>query len=147
MPIRETFWNIPNWAEIGQYVLGLLTVLIFAYGVYRRVRRWRMGQAERRTDRLGIRLLTVLTQAVGQFKTAQDAYAGIMHLAIFWGMAALLIGTVLATVDWDVTRLFFGFQFLTSGIYVAYELILDILGLMLLIGLGMAAYQIGRAHV
>ena len=33
MPIRETFWNIPHWAEIGQYVLGLLTILVFSYGV------------------------------------------------------------------------------------------------------------------
>jgi len=56
MPIRETFWNIPQWAEIGQYVLGLLTVLVFAYGVFRRVQRWRIGQPEPRTDRLGARL-------------------------------------------------------------------------------------------
>jgi Fe-S oxidoreductase len=64
-----------------------------------------------------------------------------MHLTIFWGMAALLMGTILATVDWDVTRLFFDFQFLTGGVYFVYELILDVLGLSLLLGLGMAAYR------
>src|SRR3990170_4229888 len=141
MPIRETFWNIPQWAEIGQYVLGLLTVLVFAYGVFRRVQRWRIGQPEPRTDRLGARLLSVMGHALGQVRTAQDIYAGVMHLTIFWGMAALFIGTVLATVDWDVTHLLFGLQFLSGGVYVLYELILDILGALLLVGLGMAAYR------
>ncbi len=141
MPIRETFWNIPHWAEVGQYVLGLITVLVFAYGVYRHVQRWRLGQPDRRLDRLGTRLLSVLVQAVGQVRTVQDLYPGIMHLMIFWGMVALFMGTVLATVDWDITRLFFGFQFLTGSIYVLYELVLDIFGLFLLAGLGMAAYR------
>lgn len=141
MPIRETFWNIPHWAEIGQYILGALTILVFVFGVLRRIRRWRLGKAERRSDQIGRRLWLVLTQAIGQFRTAQEPFPGIMHLAIFWGMAALLMGTILATVDWDVTHLFFNFQFLTDGIYVVYELVLDILGLLVLLGLGMAIYR------
>jgi len=138
MPIRETFWNIPHWAELAQYALMVLTLFIFTYGVFRRIRRWRLGRPERRTDRMGARLVSLVVHALGQLRTAQDAYAGIMHLAIFWGMVALLLGTALATVDWDVTRLFFGFQFLTGGVYVLYELILDLLGLLLLVGLAMA---------
>lgn len=141
MPIRETFWNIPHWAEIGQYLLGALTILIFAYGVTRRVRRWRMGQMDRRTDRLGSRLLAVVVHGVGQLRTAREAFPGVMHLAIFWGMIALLMGTILATIDWDVTHLLFNFQFLTGGIYILYELILDIFGILLLVGLGMAIYR------
>ena len=141
MPIRETFWNIPHWAELGQYVLAVLTVIVFCVGVARQIRRWRMGQPERRNDHLGRRLLNVGTQAFAQARTAQDRYAGIMHLSIFWGMVALLVGTILATVDWDVTHLFFGFQFLTDGVYVVYELVLDILGLFLVIGLAMAIYR------
>lgn len=141
MPIRETFWNIPHWAEIAQYCLGFLTICVFGYGVYRRVKVWRLGQPEKRTDRLGSRLVSVLEHGIGQFRLTQDIYAGVMHLAIFWGMVALFLGTILATVDWDVTRLIMGFQFLKDGIYVVYELILDIFGLVLLLGLGMAAYR------
>jgi len=141
MPIRETFWNIPHWAEIAQYVLGLLTILVFAYGVVRRVRRWRQGRPEKRLDRIWTRIWSVFTQAVLQLRTAQEAYAGIMHLTIFWGIIALFIGTALATIDWDVTHLFFGFQFLTDGIYIVYELVLDIFGLLLIVGLGMAIYR------
>lgn len=141
MPIRETFWNIPHWAEIGQYILGLVTILVFAYGTYRRVRYWRQGQPEKRNDQMGRRLLRMLVQAVGQVRTLEDVYAGIMHLMIFWGMVVLFLGTVLATVDWDVTRLLFGFQFLKGDLYIVYELALDIFGVILLIGLGMATYR------
>jgi Fe-S oxidoreductase/nitrate reductase gamma subunit len=141
MPIRETFWNIPHWAEIGQYIAGLLALLVFAYGVWRRVRRWRMGKPERRTDKLGARLRSVIVQAVGQRRTLDDIFPGFMHLVIFWGMVVLVIGTALATVDWDVTHLFFDFQFLVGTVYVLFEVFLDIFGVLLLIGLGMAIYR------
>ena len=141
MPIRETFWNVPHWAEIGQYLLGILAVLVFAWGMVRRWRRWRQGMAEQRFDRLGSRLAGFVVHAVGQARTAKEPFAGIMHLTIFWGMAALFVGTALATIDWDVTRLFFDFQFLIGGVYVVYELILDIFGVFLVIGLAMAIYR------
>jgi Fe-S oxidoreductase len=141
MPIRETFWNIPHWAEYGQYILGFFTILVFALGLNRHVRRWRMGQLEFPRDQLWKRTRAVLAQAIGQFRTVEDLFPGIMHLMIFWGMAALLMGTILATVDWDVTHLIFDFQFLKGGVYVVYELVLDVLGLLLVIGLGMATYR------
>lgn len=141
MPIRETFWNIPHWAEIAQYLAGLLTVLILGYGVIRRVRRWLQGQPQRRIDNIGARIWAVIVQAVGQARTLKDPIPGIMHFTIFWGMIALLIGTILATIDWDVTHLVFNVQFLTGWVYVVYELVLDILGLLLFVGLGMAIYR------
>jgi len=141
MPIRETFWNIPHWAEIAQYLLGLLAILIFGYGVIRRVRRWLKGNPQRRIDHIGTRLWSVIVQAIGQVRTLKDIFPGIMHLTIFWGIIALLIGTILATIDWDVTHLIFNVQFLTGWVYVVYELILDIFGVFLFIGLGMAIYR------
>ncbi|MCI0519102.1 MAG: 4Fe-4S dicluster domain-containing protein [Chloroflexi bacterium] len=141
MPIRETFWNIPHWAEIAQYVLGFLSIAIFLWGVWRRVRVWRQGQPEARRDRPMARLRAAFVHGVGQIRLARDPYAAVMHLSIFWGMAALLLGTALATVDWDVTRLFWDFQFLTGGFYLVYEVALDILGLLLLLGTGMALYR------
>jgi Fe-S oxidoreductase/nitrate reductase gamma subunit len=64
-----------------------------------------------------------------------------MHVAVFWGMLALLVGTILATVDWDVTHLLFDFQFLTGGVYILYELVLDVAGLLVIVGLAMAFYR------
>lgn len=141
MPIRETFWNIPHWAEIAQYVAAGLTIIVFLFGIVRHVRRWRLGQKVKRTDRLVTRLWSLVVHAIAQVRVVRDPFPGIMHLTIFWGMVGLLFGTLLATIDWDLTHLFFNFQFLKGGLYLAYELVLDILGLFLIAGLGMAIYR------
>lgn len=140
-PARPTFWNVPHWAEIAQYVLGGLVVLIFLVGLYLRVRRWRLGRPEPGTEKLSARLVNLVRFGVFQWRLASDPFAAIMHLAIFWGMVVLAIGTALATIDWDVTRLFFGFQFLTDGLYYLFELVLDLFGVLLIVGLAMAAWR------
>ena len=141
MPFRETFWNIPHWAETAQYILALLTAIVFAYGVARRILRWRQGRPEKRTGHFWTRIWSLVTQVLGQRRTLDETYPGLMHFTLFWGMLVLAIGTALATVDWDVTHLFFDFQFLTGWIYIAFELALDLLGLLTILGLGMAIYR------
>ncbi len=141
MPIRETFWNIPHWAEIGQYIFGLLTFLVFVYGIWRHVRRWRLDKSVLRPGQLGKRFTNLFTHALVQLRTLKDIYPGIMHFTIFWGIIALLIGTALATIDWDVTHLFFDFQFLIGAVYNLFEVILDIFGLLLIVGIAMAIYR------
>jgi heterodisulfide reductase subunit C/nitrate reductase gamma subunit len=141
MPIRDTFWNIPHWAETTQYILALVTAIVFLYGITRRILRWRKGRPEKRPGNFGTRLWSIIVQVFGQQRTLDEIYPGLMHFAIFWGMLTLAVGTALATVDWDVTHLFFGFQILTGWIYIIYELILDILGLLVIGGLCMAIYR------
>lgn len=141
MPIRDTFWNIPHWAEIAQYVFAFLTAAVFLYGVGRHIVRWRKGQPDKRSGQFWKRIWSVITQVFAQRRTLDETYPGIMHFTIFWGMLVLAIGTALATVDWDITNLFFGFQFLTGWVYIIFELTLDILGMLLVIGLGMAIYR------
>jgi Fe-S oxidoreductase/nitrate reductase gamma subunit len=141
MPIRETFWNIPHWAETAQYILALVTAIVFLYGVTRRLLRVRQGLPEKRGRHFGARLWSVIVQVLGQKRTLAEFYPGVMHFAIFWGMLVLAIGTALATIDWDVTHLFFGFQILTGWVYIIFELALDLLGLLVIVGLGMAIYR------
>jgi Fe-S oxidoreductase len=146
MPLRETFWNIPHWAEYSNYILGFLTIVIFAFGVWRRTRVWMKGKPAQRLDHPVERILGVVQHGILQQRTESQPYPGLMHRTIFWGMAFLFAGTALATLDWDVTRLLFSFQFLTGVIYVTYELVLDLFGLALLFGLGMAAYRRYAVH-
>src|SRR3989304_6129192 len=63
-PLRETFWNIPKWAELSQYVLGVVAMLVFVYGVYRRVRRWRLGRPEVLTGTLKGRVWAFILYAL-----------------------------------------------------------------------------------
>jgi Fe-S oxidoreductase/nitrate reductase gamma subunit len=143
-------WNVPHWAELVFYLLIPIVVLGFAAGVAWRVRKWFLGRPEPGVDNLwtelrrGLapaRLLGWLTTAVLQSRLRSDGFALLMHQAIFWGMVVLFIGTALATIDQDVAHLIFDTQVLRGGFYQFFELALDIFGVALLVGVGMAAYR------
>jgi Fe-S oxidoreductase/nitrate reductase gamma subunit len=141
MPIRETFWNIPLWAELATYLLGLLAVLAFSYGGWRRANMWLKGKPAMRFDRPALRLRGVIEQAGLELRLLAKRFPGFMHLTLVRAIMFLFIGTALATLDWDVARLFFGGQFLKGNVYLAYEVVLDIFGVVLFVGLALAAWR------
>ena len=141
IPFRDTFWNVPGWAQVGIYVGGLIAVAIFAYGFWQRLALWRAGRAENRFDRIPLRLRLVAVHALAQVRTLSQAYPGVMHATMFWGFLALFMGTVLATIDWDVTLPIFGYKLLKGPFYLFYETTLDLFGLFFVVGLGMAVWR------
>ena len=141
IPFRDTFWNVPGWAQVGIYVGGLIAIAIFAYGCWQRIALWRAGRPENRFDRIPLRLRLVAVHALGQVRTLSQAYPGVMHATMFWGFLALFMGTVLATIDWDVTLPIFGYKLLKGPFYLFYETTLDLFGLFFVIGLGMAVWR------
>ena len=141
VPFRDTFWNVPAWAQIALYVGGAVAVAIFTYGMWQRVSLWRRGSPEHRLDRIPDRIGLVLAHALGQLRTLSQAYPGVMHAIMFWGFLALFLGTVLATIDWDVTLPLFGYKLLKGQFYLVYEAVLDLFGLFFVIGLGMAVWR------
>jgi Fe-S oxidoreductase/nitrate reductase gamma subunit len=64
-----------------------------------------------------------------------------MHATMFWGFLALFMGTVLATIDYDITLPFFGVKLLRGWFYLFYETVLDFFGLFFVVGLGMAVWR------
>ncbi len=141
IPFRDTFWNVPAWAQIALYVGGVAALAIFAYGLTQRVRLWRAGLHEHRFDHIPERIGLVATHALGQVRTLSQAYPGVMHAIMFWGFLALFMGTVLATIDYDVTLPVFGYKLLKGRFYLLYEAVLDLFGLFFVIGLGMAVWR------
>jgi len=141
VPFRDTFWNVPAWAQVGLYVGGAIAVAIFAWGLWERARLWRRGRSEDRFDRIPERLGLVARHALGQARVLTQAYPGVMHAIMFWGFLALFMGTVLATIDWDITLPLFGVKLLKGGFYLFYETTLDVFGLFFVIGLGMAVWR------
>ena len=123
---REVFWNIAGWARPLVYTLAFVVLLTIAYGPYRRYRLWRLGKPENRGDRWLQRLSAFLVYGIGQGRLPGDLYAFVMHLFIFWGWAALFVGTAMLTVHEDF------YEFLTGRTYLGYSLTLDIFGLILL---------------
>ncbi|HEY7649181.1 MAG TPA: (Fe-S)-binding protein [Methylomirabilota bacterium] len=141
VPFRDTFWNVPPWAQIALYVGGVLAIAIFARGVWQHVRLWRAGGPEHRFDRIPERLRLVGVHVLGQVRTLSQAYPGIMHATMFWGFLALFMGTVLATVDYDITLPLFGYKLLKGSFYLFYETVLDMFGLFFVVGLGLAVWR------
>src|SRR5947207_3618388 len=141
VPFRDTFWNVPGWAQVFLYVGGVVAVAIFAYGFWQRVQLWRAGLPEDRFDHIPERLTLVAKHALGQARVLSQAYPGVMHATMFWGFLALFMGTVLATVDYDITLPLFGYKLLKGTFYLFYETVLDLFGLFFVVGLGMAVYR------
>ncbi|TAH51575.1 MAG: 4Fe-4S dicluster domain-containing protein [Chloroflexota bacterium] len=142
---RPTFWNIPVWLQIAIYVGGLIAVLLFAYGAFRHLKLWRVGKGDFNFQAITAHLATrtrnfftfgVLTKKV----VSENQPAGIMHANLMWGMLILFMGTVLATLDWEVWRLIFHIRLLQGTFYFTYKFILDIAGLLALIALCVALY-------
>jgi Fe-S oxidoreductase/nitrate reductase gamma subunit len=141
IPFRDTFWNVPGWAQIALYVGGALAIAYLVYGLWQRVTLWRQGLPEDRLDRIPERLGLVATHALGQVRTLSQAYPGVMHAIMFWGFLALFMGTVLATIDWDIALPLFGYKLLKGDFYLFYETVLDLFGLFFVVGLGMALWR------
>ncbi|HSF03144.1 MAG TPA: hypothetical protein VLA62_09045, partial [Solirubrobacterales bacterium] len=122
LPCRDTFWNVPGWAQVALYVGSVVAVAVFAHGMWRRVALWRQGGPEARLDRIPERCLLLLKHGLGQARTLTQRYPGIMHALMFWGFCVLFLGTVLATIDYDLLWLPLGVKILTGRFYLAYEL-------------------------
>jgi Fe-S oxidoreductase len=141
VPFRDTFWNVPVAAQVFLYAGAAVAIAIFLWGLWQRVRLWRRGGPEARFDRLPQRLRLLAVHGLAQARTLSQAYPGIMHAIILWGFLALFMGTVLATIDYDVTLPLWDVKLLKGDFYLAYEAVLDLFGLFFVIGLGMAVYR------
>ncbi len=131
IPVRPAFWNVPLWGEVGVYVVGILAVLLCAWGIWEGVKRTRRTSAPNEgpaaPDRLG-RML----HAVFFADRIRETPFGWLHAALVAGFFLLFLGTALATLDWDVGHYIAGSQFLTGKLYLAYKLVLDAAGVVVL---------------
>ena len=110
IPTREIFWNIRY--TTGMYILTLVALLLFFYGLHSHWRFWKKG--DRRLEKLPLiaALKAFVSQAFFQRRILQETYSGLMHLFIFWGCLVLLVGTVLLAIHYDLLRPLFGLTLL-----------------------------------
>ena len=132
---REICWNI-SYAWV-MYVLLVPTVIIAGYGVYRRVKLWRQGQAEARFDQPCRRLRLFIQHAVIQARIARETYAGTFHRLIFFGFAILLMATGVVLIQYDLNV-----PVMKGYFYLYFQsFVVDVFGALLLIGIVMAAVR------
>ncbi|NHN43590.1 (Fe-S)-binding protein [Halorubellus sp. JP-L1] len=147
---RPTFWQISHTGEAIFYYLAALSTIVFAWGVYDRFARYAQGDEDwfERTNDLGRRVLEATKIVASNEKQFdRDLYAGVMHTFILWGFLTLFIGTVILAFDeWAVrktTDIVLGNKqsFFVDEFYLAYSLVMDALGLLFVVGIGMALYR------
>ena len=155
---REVFWNIADPGRTIIYLISIVAMVLFAWGMYHRfVRYWMQGKGApvgfkaqmallwREFKREpGRRLERLQRYALFQSWSGRQHLGRIMHLMIFWGFIALFIGTLIITLQEDFTLLLFDYEFWKGSFYLVYAVILDLLGLFFMLGLLIALW---RRHI
>ena len=134
VPTREIYWNISGHNIL--YALFIVALTVSVYGVFRRYRLWRLGQPENRFDQIGKRILSVLKDGFAQVSIIREKVPGTMHVAIFGGFVILFIGTLLVFAQAD-----FAIQILYGRFYLWYSLILDVFGVIFILGVLYALFR------
>jgi Fe-S oxidoreductase/nitrate reductase gamma subunit len=137
---REIFWNVGG-VRLIVYLLALIPVFLFIYGLWRKIKLWRVGKKENRYDQILRRIISKLYYGVLQVRNLEKPFPGIMHLLIFWGFVILFIGTVIIFLQEDLTLPIFNYEFLQGNFYLWYSLILDLFGVLAIIGVLLALYR------
>jgi Fe-S oxidoreductase/nitrate reductase gamma subunit len=141
---RPTFWRIGHTGELVFYGLAVVALGVFFYGVYTRVTRYTRGAAdpvERLDDLPGRVVEAVRIVGSNELQFNRDLYGGLMHAFVMWGFLTLTIGTGILAVDMDVYRTLADRSFFVGDFYLSYSFVMDAMGFLFVVGLGMALYR------
>ena len=133
-PTREIYWNIPGHDLV--YLAFVLALIIFGYGLYKRIRLWKLGRPEDRSGDIGKRCWSVIKNGIAQISVLRERAPGSMHMAIYSGLVVLTIGTFLVLLQAD-----FSIRILFGQFYLWYSLILDLFGVIFIVGILFAAFR------
>jgi Fe-S oxidoreductase len=140
---RILFQDFPAWMTVSLYIIGFAAILIFLYGSYVEIRKYRRGKTFPQTMNELIAGIKNMITAVLSHQTLRrrDTKAGIAHTQIFYGFAICFIGTSVITLEYDILEPLFGFRFWYGSFYLWFSLIVDLGGLALIIGLIYMMYR------
>ena len=137
MASREVFWNIPYGYVI--YVLAAIALAFWVFGLYRRYQLWRLGKPDDCSKDIGKRIPVFIRTTIVDFlahrRFLRDPYPGMMHLILFWGFVILLLASGVDAFTHYITGHIIGTP------YLWFKLIVNIAGLLALIGIIMAAFR------
>ncbi|MEX0320981.1 MAG: heterodisulfide reductase-related iron-sulfur binding cluster [Puniceicoccaceae bacterium] len=138
---REIYGNIDSLSKIVFYLLAVLSICCFVWGIWIRLRIWRLRHKG------GLNLSQVANRIFSKVFLQKKVRsgprkwgAGLAHAGLFFGFLVLFIGTCLVAAE-EYSQLFLGRDandpIFHKGLYYAlFELTLDIGGLALLAGCG-----------
>ncbi|MBM3155598.1 MAG: respiratory nitrate reductase subunit gamma, partial [Chloroflexi bacterium] len=134
---REIFWNITHGYIM--YILSAIAVAFVAYAIYKHYKLWHIGKADDRSKNIARRvwafIITGFADGLGHRRFLREPYPGIMHLLIFWGCLVLLLASAVDATTHQLNIL------LEGSPYLWFSLIVDISGILALIGVFIAIYR------
>ena len=131
---RQIFWNI-NGKGIMHF-FALIAIVVFIVGFTKKFRGWQQGYPIH-FDNLGLRFKKLITDVIKHDKEVfKGTFRRFMHLGVFYGFVILLLGTLIIAIQDNFNiPLFYG------DFYLVMSLLLDLFGLIAMIGIIMAAYK------
>ncbi len=86
-------------------------------------------------------ILEFLTHVLAQLRIWKRFYPGLMHFLIFWGVSIQVVGTIINLMQMALFLPFALETFPRNGWYFFYEFSMDLGGVFILVGVGMAFYR------
>jgi len=139
---REIFHLVAEQKLIF-YAITIITIAVFVAGVLLLLRRYGWKTIFRPEGGFWKRLGKAIKLSVSNITIFHGSrFVGLMHFAIFGGMAVLLIGTIIVTIEEDFVRILIPqWSFFHGGFYVIFSIFMDIFGLLVF---GALLIMIGR---
>jgi len=141
---RVLFEGFAPVAIAAFYAVAAVAIAIFAFGVYREVRKYRRGTAAEVGGSLLTRFRWMVATVLSHRTIARrDRPAGGAHRLIFYGFLLLFLGTSTITLDYDIVGPLFHVHFWHGAFYLWFSLVLDVAGVALAGGLLYMMYRRG----
>ncbi len=139
-PCRANLDLMPADTAMWMYILTAVSLAVFAYGFWEMVKVWRLGRSWKPGDwRRGLARLAIGMATHRKFM--QDKKPGTMHSWIFYGFVVLFIGTTIVAIDYDIFEAIFNSKLLYGNQYLFFEAVMDIFGVVLIVGTGYALWR------
>lgn len=142
-PTRHEFLHIPQTEKYLFYVLVYLSLTVMAWQILARVRVWMQGKPVSwggkgiAAGRYWIANFTQYVLMQRKVRSSRKRSGAPMHLLIFYGFATLFLGTILLAIDdyWPFRAKGQEHVFHQGLYFLIYEMALDIMGALFLVGL------------
>jgi heterodisulfide reductase subunit C/nitrate reductase gamma subunit len=101
----------------------------------------RLAAGRQRLAELLARVPDFLVNAILQRRVLDKPYAGLMHLLLFWGVTIQVVGTAINLMQMKLVTPFEITTFPRGGAYLGYELVMDLAGVAILLGVALALFR------
>lgn len=133
-PSRQIMWNIGNHGFLK--AATALAVASLAVGLAVRIAAWRRGTKGAAAGNRRARLVAALSAIATHEGMIRGRMYLVMHRCVFYGTLLLIFGSVMVALEMHL-----GLKLLRGATYLAFKLTLDVAGVAVMVGAGLAAWK------